>query len=100
MTCRDREKNNFPFTDNTNEDCEGNYYSTQCIIVNGNEEYENQELNKFISATLNKMEEMQNLINILLNNPGWDKVLEAPNGVKYKLSVDENSNLITTEIEE
>lgn len=98
MTCRDREKNNFPFTDNTNEDCEGNYYSTQCMIVNGNGEYENKPLNKLIEDLLDKITELEAKVRTLIDNVGFDGTVTSEEGKRFKIIVDEEGNLLTDEI--
>lgn len=45
---RDRDKVYIPHSDNELCPCEGEYYSTRCIIVNSVEGHENTELNELI----------------------------------------------------
>lgn len=98
MTCRDREKNNFPFTDNTNEDCEGNYYSTQCIIVSGIDGHENKPMNDLIEGLLDSITELESKVRTLIDNVGFDGTVTSEEGKKFKIIVDEEGNLLTEEI--
>lgn len=64
---KDRNKNYNPSVDNELCDCQGNYYSTKCIILDDVEGQSSKELNIFLEYLLDKIELLEARVNNLEN---------------------------------